>query len=197
MYVDNDGNAAEAFAQSIDKIGYILGGLGVASGAGAVAGLLYLGFGYLVETVITGTQPLPHETPVTVEPPPAELVYPETAVKTETKVETSVSVKEKTKADRFSYNSPRIHHIVAQGAKSAKKSRDILYSVGIDPITDPRNLIVLPHGYHKSMHTEKYYKYVESYLLPFENKGVAVTLSLTILKVQIYAASLTGIAPWD
>ena len=76
----------------------------------------------------------------------------------------SASVKTKVAAKRkIRDEDPRVHHIVAQNAKIAAPAREILESVGINPRKDPLNLITIPQGLHKGMHTTKYYDNTVSY----------------------------------
>jgi len=53
-----------------------------------------------------------------------------------------------------------VHHIVAKADPRVAEARQILRDVGIEPVTDLRNLVVLPQGCHASLHTSAYHNYV-------------------------------------
>ena len=194
IFVDKNGNAAAGVFQNYEAI-YLLLGIG-GGAAAAAAGVLLFASSWLVDTVITETKPLPHETPATVEPPPAELVYPEAPIEVKPKVEIPVESPKSRPIGKYDDLSPRKHHIVAQNDRRADQSREVLDAVGINYVTDIRNLVVIPHGYHKSMHTDKYYLYVDSVILSNQDNQLTVTMALIYLKTQIYFATVTGYAPW-
>ena len=56
-----------------------------------------------------------------------------------------------------------IHHNVAKADPRAAESRKILRDVGIEPVTDMRNLVTLPQSYHVSLHTTAYHNYRWNY----------------------------------
>ncbi len=89
-----------------------------------------------------------------------------------------------------------VHHIVAQSDHRATESRQILKDVGIDPVTDPMNLVVLPQQYHASLHTTAYHNYVTERLRPVAGDRIGVEATLFLLKMEIVARSLFGIR-WD
>ena len=89
-----------------------------------------------------------------------------------------------------------VHHIVAKADPRAAEARQILRDVGIEPITDLRNLIVLPAKYHASLHTTAYHNYVTERLRPVAGDRVGVELVLASLKAEIVARSAIGIR-WD
>lgn len=78
----------------------------------------------------------------------------------------------------------------------AATSRQILRDVGIEPVTDPRNLVVLPKSYHTSMHTTTYHNYVTERLLPIAGNKAEIEATLASLKAEILACSAAGIR-WD
>ncbi len=89
-----------------------------------------------------------------------------------------------------------VHHIVAKADPRAEESRQILRNVGIEPVTDPRNLVVLPQSYHASLHTTAYHNYVTEQLRPVAGDKVGVEVTLASLKAEIRARSAAGIR-WD
>lgn len=108
------------------------------------------------------------------------------------------AIKEKSTARRKAKDSdPRIHHMVAQAAWRAAPARIILEDVGIDPKIAPENLITISHGLHKSMHTKRYYEYVNNKLLPCAGDRVAVEAALLEIRADIEFAEATGIKRWD
>ena len=89
-----------------------------------------------------------------------------------------------------------VHHIVAKADPRAEESRQILRNVGIEPVTDPRNLVVLPQSYHASLHTTAYHNYVTEQLRPVAGNKAGVEATLASLKAEIRARSAAGIR-WD
>ena len=89
-----------------------------------------------------------------------------------------------------------VHHIVAKADFRAAESRKILRDVGIEPVTDPKNLVILPQGYHSSMHTTAYHKYVVERLRPVAGDRAGVEATLASLRIEILARSAVGIR-WD
>lgn len=89
-----------------------------------------------------------------------------------------------------------IHHIVAKADPRAAEARQILRDVGIEPVTDMRNLVALPAKYHASLHTTAYHSYVTERLRPVAGNRVGVELVLASLKAEIVARSAIGIR-WD
>ena len=107
-------------------------------------------------------------------------------------------IKEKTAARRKAKDSdPRVHHMVAKAAWRAQPARIILEDVGIDPRVAPENLITISHGLHKSMHTKRYYDYVNNKLLPCAGDRAAVEAALLEIRADIEFAEATGIKRWD
>ena len=88
------------------------------------------------------------------------------------------------------------HHIVAKLDHRAEDSRKILRGVGIDPETDPRNLVVLPQNYHVHLHTDAYHEYVYNRLKLVEGDYDLVVATLASLKAEILLYSTLGIR-WD
>ena len=99
---------------------------------------------------------------------------------------------------RFADESPRRHHIVAQNDHRAAPARQVLVEVGINFRRDPINIVTIPQVFHKSMHTEKYYIYVNEKLQPYRGTydyaGVANTLIQ--LRYEILVAAEGGPIPW-
>ena len=89
-----------------------------------------------------------------------------------------------------------VHHIVAKADRRAAESRQILRDVGIEPVTDPRNLVVLPQSYHDSLHTTAYHNYITERLRPVAGGKAGVEATLASLKAEILARSAAGIR-WD
>ena len=98
---------------------------------------------------------------------------------------------------RIKDSDPRIHHVVAQRDRRCEPARAVLQSFGIDPINDLSNKIVIPQGLHKSLHTNKYYDYVNTKILTCEQSEEAVKTALLEIKLDILFASETGIRKWD
>ena len=89
-----------------------------------------------------------------------------------------------------------VHHIVAKADPRAAESRKILREVGIEPVTDPINLVILPQSYHVSLHTTAYHNYVTERLRPVAGDREGVEATLASLRTEILARSAAGIR-WD
>ena len=89
-----------------------------------------------------------------------------------------------------------VHHIVAKADPRAAESRQILRDVGIEPIIDPRNLVILPQNYHASLHTTAYHNYVTERLRAVAGDKEGVEATLASLKAEILVRSTLGIR-WD
>ena len=89
-----------------------------------------------------------------------------------------------------------VHHIVAKADPRAAESRQILMDVGIEPLTDPRNLVPLPKSYHASLHTTAYHNYVTERLRPVAGDKAAIEATLASIKAEILVRSAAGIR-WD
>ena len=89
-----------------------------------------------------------------------------------------------------------VHHIVAKADPRAAESRKILSDVGIEPLSDLRNLVVLPQSYHVSLHTTAYHNYVTGRLRLVAGDKIGVEATLASLKIEIIARSTMGIR-WD
>ena len=89
-----------------------------------------------------------------------------------------------------------VHHIVAKADLRAAESRQILRDVGIEPVTDLRNLVVLPQSYHASLHTTAYHNYVTERLRAVAGDRAGVEATLASIKRQILIRSTLGIR-WD
>lgn len=94
--------------------------------------------------------------------------------------------------------SPRdpVHHIVAKADPRAAEARQILRDVGLEPLTESKNLVVLPRKYHASLHTNAYYRYINDRLRPVAGDRVAVEMTFDSLRNEILERSLLGIR-WD
>ena len=115
------------------------------------------------------------------------------------KIEAKPKSETKEKTEDIVSSRPRrdpVHHIVAKADFRAAESRKILMDVGIDPITDPRNLVILPQRYHALLHTAAYHNYVLERLrsVAGDKKGIEATLAS--IKAEILARLATGIR-WD
>lgn len=82
--------------------------------------------------------------------------------------------------------------MIAQADPRAADARAILRNAGIDPVKDPRNLIVISQGLHKSMHTNNYYRYINRKLENCTSTS-DVERALLEIKVDIQFANETGI----
>ena len=89
-----------------------------------------------------------------------------------------------------------VHHIVAKADYRAAEARKILRDVGIEPITDPKNLVVLPRNFHSRLHTNAYYRYVNERLRAVAGDRMGVEATLASLEMEIIARSTIGIG-WD
>ena len=92
----------------------------------------------------------------------------------------------------FANHQPRVHHIVPWGAFSNRKTHQqvimmqtILTEVGIDPKTDPLNLIIVSHGYHKSLHTDAYLSNLYNSLKPARGNRQAIEQVLYYARIVI------------
>ena len=113
-------------------------------------------------------------------------------------VKPKVENKEKDIAPAIPKDPPKdpVHHVVAKADRRAEESRRILRDVGIDPLTDPRNLLVLPRSYHATLHTTAYHNYVTERLRNVAGDKARVEATLASLKAEILARSAAGIR-WD
>ncbi len=109
--------------------------------------------------------------------------------KSETKDKTEYIVSQKPRRDP-------VHHIVAKADPRAAESRKILRDVGIEPVTDPKNLVMLPQSYHVSLHTTAYHNYVTERLRQVAGNKAGIEATLVFLKAEILAYSALGIR-WD
>ncbi len=111
----------------------------------------------------------------------------------------STQTKEKDKdivTTKINDEDPRRHHIVAQHATDAEPARLVLENVGIN-INDPANIVILPQGYHKSMHTRVYYQYVNMRLEPYYRRQKEEVYQVLLeLQIEILTSCAAGIR-WD
>lgn len=59
------------------------------------------------------------------------------------------------------------------------------WDVGINPITDPRNLVVLPQSFRVSMHTAAYHQYVLGRLRVVAGNRMGIEATLASLKAEL------------
>ncbi len=111
-----------------------------------------------------------------------------TVPKEEEKVITKTKIKD---------SDPRRHHMVPQGATKSAKARQVLLDVGINPKTSPLNIVTIPQGLHKSIHTNNYYDYIDSKILPCRGDRVAVEQALAEIRADILFAEATGVRKWE
>ena len=119
-----------------------------------------------------------------------------TLPKTETKAKSESEIKDLAPALPKNRQRDPVHHIVAKADPRAAEARQILRDVGIEPVIDIRNLVVLPQKYHVSLHTTAYHKYITERLRPVAGNKEAIEATLAALKLEILARSETGIR-WD
>ena len=117
------------------------------------------------------------------------------AVQSYKKEKAEEKAKEAEYIGQYDDRSLRKHHIVAQAAKRAKPAQDVLEKYEINRISDPHNIVVIPHGFHKSMHTKKYYDYVNSKIEACTSKE-EVYDALDQLSIEIQRAASGGLVPW-
>ena len=113
--------------------------------------------------------------------------------------EIKIQPKEEDKEEDIAKPKPRrdpSHYIVAKADPRAEESRKILRDVGIEPLIDPRNLVVLPQIYHASLHTTAYHNYVTEKLKLVEGNKAGVEATLASLRIEILARAAMGIR-WD
>ena len=89
-----------------------------------------------------------------------------------------------------------VHHIVAKADFRATQSRQILIDVGINPVTDPINLVVLPQRYHARLHTNAYHIYVTKRLQQVAGDRGGVEIALASLKLELLFNSKIGLR-WE
>ncbi len=119
-----------------------------------------------------------------------EAIHPATSI--------SISKAEEKEKDIVSPKPRRdpVHHIVAKADPRAAEARKILRDVGIEPVTDPINLVILPQSYHVSLHTTAYHNYVTAILRQIAGNGAGIEATLVSLKAEILVRSALGIR-WD
>ena len=89
-----------------------------------------------------------------------------------------------------------VHHIVAKAASDAAPAREVLESVGIDPLTNGLNLAIIPERVHQGLHTKSYYAYVNSAFFELDNNKDAIISTLVRLQIEILIYCETGIKAW-
>ena len=87
------------------------------------------------------------------------------------------------------FNDP-VHHVVAKKDHRAEEAREILRDVGIEPETDPRNLIQLPVEMHVSLHTKAYHNHVTESLRLVKGDLIGVEMTLFRLKAELIAQAV-------
>ena len=97
-------------------------------------------------------------------------------------------------AGMFENHQPRVHHIVPIGSFSKRDAsisnmvlemQNMLVEVGIDPVNDPINLMVLSHGYHKKLHTDNYITMMYNSLITARGDKTAITNTLYYCRIVI------------
>ena len=97
---------------------------------------------------------------------------------------------------KFSNKQPRVHHIVPVGEFSnrslivqeeLKKAQAKMEGAGIMIAIDPNNLMIVSHGLHKSMHTDKYLLGVSKAILNAGNTKEEIYEVLFELRIGISA----------
>ena len=97
-----------------------------------------------------------------------------------------------TAAGKYESHQPRVHHIVPVGSFSnrgegipqkIREMQTILTDVGIDPVNDPKNMVIVSHGYHKSLHKNPYFSQLHSSLVLAKGNRKAVERVLSTYKI--------------
>ena len=118
-------------------------------------------------------------------------VLAETAVKTWYEVKKIAKSYIDAQLSIYDDSQPRVHHVVPVGSfgnysadaqSKLKHMQNILSDVGIDVANSGHNLVILSHGYHKSIHTEWYIHFIYDYIAPWEGSRGMVIASLEVLK---------------
>ena len=89
-----------------------------------------------------------------------------------------------------------VHHIVAQASPHAAPAREVLKSVGINPVTYGLNLAVIPEKKHYSLHTIEYYNYINRRLENLTGDRNAIMWTLAELHIEIQLYCQTGLKAW-
>jgi hypothetical protein len=104
-----------------------------------------------------------------------------------------VEAKEKTEEIALP-KTPRdpIHHIVAQTDPRAAPAQAVLEEAGINRFIDPANLVALPVFYHRRIHSQFYYDYVNAVVTTAWSSGgtAGVYTALGFLKWEIITGTL-------
>ncbi len=95
------------------------------------------------------------------------------------------------------------HHIVAKGARNAKDAQDVLMKIGIDYEHDEENIVTISKLFHKFLHTNMYYGWVNTIVIEAYNaangdlnlqkakvKGVLKTLKKALKDIDDYIVGL-------
>ena len=89
-----------------------------------------------------------------------------------------------------------VHHIVAQASPHAAPAREVLKSVGINPVTYGLNLAVIPEKKHYSLHAIEYYNYINRRLENLTGDRNAIMWTLAELHIEIQLYCQTGLKAW-
>ena len=89
-----------------------------------------------------------------------------------------------------------VHHIVAQASPHAAPAREVLKSVGINPVTYGLILAVIPEKKHYSLHTIEYYNYINRRLENLTGDRNAIMWTLAELHIEIQLYCQTGLKAW-
>lgn len=157
-------------------------------GAAALLKLGLLALGLIGALIFTTAIVNNHSDLPSISVPKTTTIKPKAETKTKVKDITTPNIKEPPK--------DHVHHIVAKADPRAKESRQILMDVGIDPMTDPLNLVALPQNYHVSLHTTAYHNYVIERLKPVVGNRAGVENVLKSLKAELLLYSESGIR-WE
>jgi len=98
--------------------------------------------------------------------------------------------------NRYDPNGEAFFTATICGVALWKESRQILRDVGIEPVIDQRNLVVLSKNYYVSLHTTAYHNNVTERLRLVAGDKAGVEATLASLKEEILARSVAGIR-WD
>ncbi len=175
-------------------------GMGGGGGAGAAANPHLLADSIIkgIKTIVSGISKL-FATTEAVQAVVATTVVATTAIARQEYFELRKYQREQAKEEAIPTQLPTkdpTHHIVAKADPRAAESRQILREVGIEPLTDVRNLVVLPQTYHVSLHTTAYHNYVTERLRPVAGDKSGVEATLASLKAEILERSAIGIR-WE
>ena len=105
-------------------------------------------------------------------------------------------------ASKYDDRQPRVHHIVPTGAfknrspavrKEVAEMHSILEIAGIEMHTNPHNLVIVSHGYHKKLHTDAYIHQLHDKLMTTNGNATAVKLVLAQTRLLIKIGDIFSI----